>query len=868
MNNTNTKVALNSLCDIQFMSIRIEMKNIYISLFTLISLTMYLETDVLQAQTDSLKLMEYGEAKEYEIGGVRVSGAGFSDENAVISITGLRVGDKIRIPGPDISNAVKALWKLKLFTDIQIVQSRTLGDVVFLDIIVTELPRLSKYSYNGVKKSYHADLNTELERVLLKGGIVTDNTKQSAISTINKFFREKGFLDASTTIDEIPDETANNAIRLEFNIKRGSKVKIKDIQFIGNENVKASKLRRKMKDTNKKSKLFSSSKLIRSDYETDKDNIVAYYNTLGFRDARITSDSIWRNERGDLMILINLYEGPQYYFRNILWKGNTLYDDRQLTTVLGIEKGDVYNQELLDKRLNFSEDGRDVSSLYMDDGYLFFNVEPIEVAVVGDSIDVEMRMFEGPPATIDKVIIKGNDRTHEHVIRRELRTLPGQKFSRSDIIRSQRQIINLGYFNPENLEINTPVNFQRGTVDIEYTLEEKPSDQLELSAGYSFFGVIGTLGVVFNNFSMRNIGKKEAWSPLPQGDGQRLSIRIQSNGRFSQAYNMTFTEPWLGGKKPTSFTVAGFYNRFTSGAPRNSASYGFFAQGGLNLGLGTRLRWPDDNFLFNATLSYQNLEVQNYNLITFVTDFNERIQGGSFNNINLNLSLTRTTVADPIFPREGSTFLLSATFSPPYSLLKRGDVNYRDQPPAQRYRWLEYHKWKIEADWYKTIVGKLVFRARARIAILGHYNSALGNIPFERFEVGGDGLSNQFVMLAGRDIISARGYDVGELSLGSFDGGASVYNKFDIELRYPISLNPSSSIYVLTFAQGINAFNGLRNYNPFDLKRSVGAGLRVFLPMFGTLGFDYGIGFDKNLPVGSKLTEYGRFNIILGFEPE
>jgi len=846
----------------------IAMSNIYTRLFFLIAF-LGLCPLATHAQTDSLKLMQYGEAKEYEIGGVRVSGAGFSDENAIISITGLRVGEKIRIPGPDISKAVKALWKLKLFTDIQILQTRTMGDVIFLEIVVKELPRLSRYSYNGIKKSYHSDLNSDLEKILLKGGIVTDNTKQSAVTAINKFFKDKGFLDVSTTVDIIPDEVANNAIRLEFNVNRGEKVKIKDIVFTGNESVKAGKLRKKMKNTNRKSKLFSSSKLIRSEYNQDKENIVDFYNTLGFRDARIVSDSIWRNSKGELMLKINLYEGPQYYFRNITWKGNTLYEDKYLDLVLGIEKGDVYNQELLQTRLSFSQDGRDVSSLYMDDGYLFFNVDPIEVAVIGDSIDLEMRIFEGPPATIDKVTIKGNDRTNEHVIRRELRTLPGQKFSRSDIIRSQRQIMNLGYFNPENLDINTPVNFQRGTVDIEYTVEEKPSDQLELSAGYSFFGVIGTLGVVFNNFSMRNIRNREAWSPLPQGDGQRVSIRVQSNGRFSQAYNMTFTEPWLGGKKPTSFTVAGFYNKFTNGVPRNAETYGFFAQGGVNLGLGTRLRWPDDNFLFNATLSLQNLEVRNYNIITFVTDFNERIQAGSFNNLNLNLSLTRTTIGDPIFPRDGSTFLISATFSPPYSLFRDSNTDYREIPPDQRYRWLEYHKWKIEADWYKTIVGKLVFRARARVAILGHYNSQLGNIPFERFEVGGDGLSNQFVMLAGRDIISARGYDVGELALGSFDGGASVYNKFDIELRYPITLNPSSSIYVLTFAQGINAFNGLRNYNPFDLRRSAGVGLRVFLPMFGTLGFDYGIGFDKDLPPGSrKLSDYGRFNIILGFEPE
>jgi outer membrane protein insertion porin family len=849
------------------------MKNIYyihFILLILVSLGVILFPEQLHSQQDSLSLMEYGDAKDYEIGGIRVSGATFSDENAIILISGLKVGNKIRIPGPDISKAVKALWKLKLFTDIKIVQRNIIDDVVFLDIIVKELPRLSRYSYTGVKKSYHSDLNKELEKTLLKGGIVTDNTKQTAIAAINRFFREKGFLDVSTHVNESADESANNAIKLEFVIDRSDKVKIKDIIFTGNTAVKDAKLRRKLKGTKKKSRLFASSKLVRAEYEEDKLNVIKHLNTLGFRDARILGDSIWRSPKNDLIIRIDLYEGPQYFFRDISWKGNTLYSDQQLTTVLGIERGDIYNQELLETRLSFSPDGRDISSLYMDDGYLFFNVDPIEVAVDGDSIDLEMRIFEGPPATIDRVTIKGNDRTHEHVVRRELRTIPGQKFSRSEIIRSQRQIINLGYFNPENLDINTPVNFQRGTVDIEYTLEEKPSDQLELSAGYSVFGVIGTLGVVFNNFSMRNIFNKSSWSPLPQGDGQRLSLRVQSNGRFSQAYNMTFTEPWLGGKKPTSFTVAGFYNKFTNGVPRTASSYGFFAQGGVNLGLGTRLRWPDDNFVFNATAAYQILQVQNFTQFTFVTDQNERIGVGNFNNVNLNLTLTRTTIGDPIFPRDGSKFMISGQFSPPYSLFDPKGTDYAEIDPTQRFRWLEYHKWKIEADWYKTIVGKLVFRARGRIGLLGNYNSRIGNIPFERFRVGGDGLTNQFAILPGIDIISARGYDVGELSDGNSEAAATVWNKFDIELRYPISLNPNSSIFVMGFAQGVNAFNGLKNYNPFDLRRSAGLGLRVFLPMFGTLGFDYGIGFDK-IPPGAppfKLTDYGQFNIVLGFEPE
>jgi outer membrane protein insertion porin family len=833
-----------------------------------ISLIVLLFLFVRPLLSQETEMASFEEAKEYEIGGVEVIGSSFSDANAIVLVSGLRVGDKIKIPGPDISRAIKALWKLKLFTDIEIRLNKTLGDVVFLELRVTELPRLSRYAYKGVKKSYHSDLNTALEPILVKGGIVTDNTRQSAISAINRFFIDKGFLDVKTSVTASPDDIAPNATSLMFQIDRGKKVKIQDIRFTGNSEVKASKLRKKMKNTKKRNKIFASSKLVQGDFREDKKNIIQYYNKLGYRDARILNDTIWRANSGHLIIQINLEEGKQYYFRNITWKGNTLYEDRQLSSVLGIEKGDIYNQELMETRLRFSQDGRDISSLYMDDGYLFFQVEPTEVAVQNDSIDIEMRIFEGPQATIDRVTIKGNDRTHEHVIRRELRTLPGQKFSRQDIIRSQRQIINLGYFNPENVEINPQPNLQRGTVDIDYKVEEKPSDQLELSAGYSAFsGVIGTLGVTFNNFSMRNIFNKKAWTPMPQGDGQRFSIRLQSNGRFFQAYNISLTEPWLGGKKPTSFTVAGQYNRITTFAQRGTPNYGYFAQGGINIGLGTRLSWPDDNFIFNTTVALQNLQVDNY--LSFFTDKGEQISKGSFNNLNVNFTLTRTTVADPIFPRDGSKFSVSLQVTPPYSLLK-GNIDFSEQTPQQRYRWLEYHKWKIEAEWYKNLFDKLVFRFQGKIGLLGNYNSELGTIPFERYELGGDGLTNQFQAIAGREIISSRGYAVDDLPANR-PGGALAYNKFTAELRYPISLNPNASIYVTTFAQGINAFARLRDYNPFDIRRSAGMGLRVFLPMFGTLGFDYGIGFDKIPTSGSppyKLTDYGRFNIILGFEPE
>ena len=716
-----------------------------------------------QALQDTIPMIEYGDPRDYEIGGIKVIGAEYSDDNALIAIAGLKVGDKIRIPGEDVYSAIRALWKLRLFTDVQVYQEKVIGDVIFLEIVVKERPRLSRHSYTGAKKSRHDDLNDEVNTFLLKGGIVTENIKTNASNAIKNFYRGKGYLDVEVTVDEIPDEKMINAVRLVFNIDKKKRVKIQNITFTGNENVKSKKLRKKMDGTRRKRKIFASSKLIKEDYEADKKAIVAYYNTIGFRDARILSDSIWREDDGDLRIHINLDEGSRYYFRNISWKGNSIYDSTRLDNVLGIAKGDVYNQELLETRLRFSIDGRDISTLYMDNGYLFFQIDPIETSIVQDSIDLELRITEGPQATIDRVAIKGNDRTHEHVIRRELRTRPGQKFSRSDIIRSQREIINLGYFNPEALEINTPVNPQRGTVDIEYLVEEKPSDQLELSAGWAGGGrgVIGTLGVSFNNFSLRNIFKKESWSPLPQGDGQRLSLRAQTNGRFFQSYNISFTEPWLGGKKPNSFTVAGFYNRFAFG-DRAFSNFQKFVIAGASVTLGTRLKFPDDNFISQTTLTVQNLSLENWGRGLFITDDGFIVTNGDFYNISVKQTITRSTVSDPLFPKSGSRISLSAQLTPPYSLFNNRD--YSELDVSQRFKWLEYHKWRFNAEWYTQLFDKFVLKAEAKIGMIDAYNDDIGIAPFERFQIGGDGFANQqFGAYNGVDLIALRGYDENEL---------------------------------------------------------------------------------------------------------
>ncbi len=850
---------------------------------------------------DSLSIYDYTQKGQFEIGGIEVIGAETRDERAIISITGLAVGKSIELPGAEIPQAIKALLRLNLFEDVQIVQKKTAGDIIFLEIRLRERPILSRHSYVGIRKTLHDDLNEIVNNVFSKGSIVTEDQKELSKRKIIDFFDGKGKPGTIVEIEEIKDEAKANAVRLQFTVTPGDRVKIAGVYFVGTESVSPRKLRKAMKNTKQKGTIFKRSKLVNADYEEDKEGIIAYYNKKGFRDAKIVSDSVWQNALGEYMVMIHVDEGNQYYFRDIKWKGNSKYTDDQLSRVLGILKGDVFNPSLLENRLRFSQDGRDISSLYLDDGYLFFDPQIVEVAVENDSIDLEIRLYEGPQATISNVIIKGNDRTNEHVIRRELRTRPGEKFSRSDIIRSQREIINLGYFNPENLDIQTPVNPQRGTVDIEYTVEERPSDQLELSAGYGGqSGLLGTLGVTFNNFSIANIRDRSTWSPLPQGDGQKVSLRLQSNSRFFRSGNVSFTEPWLGGKKRQSFTLGGLFSAF---------DFSEFSGGSLFIyrayaGIGSQLKWPDDFFSRNTQLTLEFLDMANYPQGRFFVDdanggSSINIPDGNFKNFSIRQVFTRSSVSEPIYPRRGSRISLTMQFTPPYSLFRKD--NYWDcdadcqeaikrelefelgprevvteaaleravrvHEESRKHEWLEYHKWRIDAEWYYNIVDKLVIAANAKIGILGRYNRDIGYSPFERFELGGDGLSNQSVGITGKDILALRGYEVEDLPQNDV-GGATVFNKYTLELRYPLSLNPTSSIYFHTFFQGGNSWGNIRDFNPFQLQRSTGFGMRVFLPMFGLLGFDYGLGLDKNLPEGSKLGQYGKFSIVLGFEPD
>jgi outer membrane protein insertion porin family len=865
--------------------------NILIHIFLLTIMTFGFSAFVSAQNQD---VVDYANKKSYEIGGIEIVGAETRDRNAIKSIASLKEGGKIQIPGPAIPAAIKSLLKLRLFDDVQIYQVKTEGEIVFLKIVLVERPILSRWSYKGVKSSQQEDLNDVIKNILTKGGIVTDDQKDLAKTKIREFYVEKGKLNATVKVNEIAEESKNPSVRLEFVVDPKDRVKVEDIVFEGNKSFSSRKLRKQLGKTKRKGTLLKKSKFIEKEYQEDIKSLTAFYQKEGFKNMMITQDTTYINKDGNVMVNIKIDEGNRHYFRDIKWKGNTLYSNDYLYTILGISKGDIYNPELLQNRLKFSLDGRDISSLYLDDGYLAFDITPVEIAVDQDSVDIEMRIFEGPQFTVDNIIIKGNDRTNEHIVRREIRTRPGAKFSRSDIIRSQREIINLGYFNPESLGIDNPVNQARGTVNIEYQLEEKPSDQLELSAGYGgFSGLIGTLGVVFNNFSLANVKDRSTWSPLPQGDGQKLSVRLQSNSRFFKSYNFSFTEPWLGGKKPRSFTI---------GAVQTAFDYSLQGSGKLKItrgfiGLGSQLKWPDDFFSSNTTLNIEQINLDNFRSGGFA------ITKGKFNNFSIKQTFTRSSISDPLFPRRGSKVSLAIQVTPPYSLFRKNavftptaaqreeiirelefekgpampvteaDINAKveELKEANTFKWLEYHKWRITSEWYYNIFDKLVFAASAKIGILGAYNNEIGISPFERYELGGDGINNQNAGLQGKEILALRGYENTDItgngertSSGGFEG-APIFNKFTLEMRYPLSLNPNSTIFVTSWVQGGNAYKSFDDYNPFDLKRSAGFGARVFLPMFGLLGFDYGWGFDKVL---TGQNAYGKFNIVLGFEPE
>ncbi len=840
--------------------------NHYLLYLCLGILILFISTSV-KAQVEN-STSQNVDRNEYEIGGIKVTGNQSSNKQAIISLSGLKIGGNITIPGNEIPNATKALWKMKLFTDVEIYKEKTVGDIIFLEINVVERPQLSAYSIHGVKKINRKDIENILDDHFEIGAIVTQNDKANATTDIHKYYQEKGYLNAEIKIIETPKNSNSNLIHLDVSIQRGHKVKIENIFFIGNKMISSPNLRKEMQATKMKKQLFSPSKYIEDGYKIDKANIISYYNTLGYRDAAIVSDSISINTNGHLNIRIEIEEGQQYFHRNIVIKGNAIYSTDELIHLLNIKKGDVYDANLLDTRLHFSPEGRDISSQYLDAGYLFFSVEAIETAVVDNMVDLELKIFEGTQATINKVSIKGNDRTSEEVIRRELRTKPGQKFSRAAIVRSQRELIHMGYFDPESIGINTSVNPKEGTVDIEYEVEEKSSDQFEFSGGFTpGVGLTGTLGLTFNNFSFRNVKDKSTWKPLPTGDGQQLSLRAQTNGATFQTYSLAFTEPWLGGKKPMALSVGGSFSKFINREITENGNIQKLSTANAYVGLGTRLKWPDDNWISSTRLNYNVIKLQDWQGGQFELDNGNFLTDGLYHNLSLQQTFSRSTVNHPFFSTAGSHLSLSMQFTPPFSLFNK-DSTDPNRSAEDRFRYLEYHKWRFTAETYKQLVGKLVLKASAKFGMLGRYNNNTSLSPFERFVLGGDAFSGQQGGLLGFDQIGMRGYDIDNFST-SGNGGAGVFNKYSVELRYPLLQSSQASIYGLAFFEAGNAYDSVKNYNPLDLQYSAGIGFRAQVPILGTIGVDYGLGFNKDRIPGANLFQnYGQFNFIIGVELE
>ncbi|HRH66955.1 MAG TPA: outer membrane protein assembly factor BamA [Bacteroidia bacterium] len=790
----------------------------------------------IQVGGDSL-FIDYGNPKRFVIGGVLVTGTQYLDEGVLINLSGLVVGDTIDVPGDKTTKAITNLWKQGLFSDVKVIASRTQGQTIFLELRLEERPRLSKFSFKGVSKSEADKIREKIK--LERDKVVTENVIAATRNTVKNFYIDKGFLNATVAINEIKDSTFTNREILEIVVDKKSKVRIHRIYIDGNTAFTDGKLKRAMKDTKEKRwyKIFTSSKFLDDKFQEDKTKLIAKYADRGYRDAAVVFDSVYAHDHRSLDIQIKVDEGHQYFFRNITWAGNTKHTAQELNAILGIKKGDIYDQSVLDQRLFMSQNSRDVSSLYMDDGYLFFSVTPVEINVESDSIDLEMRIYEGKQARINKVTVTGNTKTNDRVIMREIRTKPGQLFSRTDIIRTQRELAQLGYFDQEKLGVNPKPNPADGTVDIEYTVEEKPSDQLELSGGYGANQLVGTLGLSFNNFSARNTFKKGSWRPLPSGDGQRLSLRGQTNGKYYQSYNVSFTEPYLGGKKPNSFSVSVFHSVQSNGYTKENPARQSITISGASVGLGKRLKKPDDFFSIYHEINYQYYVLNNYGSTFLFSD-------GVANNLSFQETISRNSIDAPIYPRSGSQLSLTAQFTPPYSLFSKKD--FKTASDNEKYKFIEYHKWKFSSLWFTRIAGNLVLHTKIQYGFLGLYNRDVGASPFERFYLGGDGLSGY--ALDGREIIALRGYENNSLSPRNIYNntiGGTIFDKYTLELRYPLSLNPSATIYILGFAEGGNSWLKFNEFNPFSAKRSLGGGIRIFLPVFGLLGLDWGYGFDK-----------------------
>ena len=829
-------------------------------------------------------VVDYNNPKKYIVGGVKVEGNTYYSSDQIIQVSGLREGMEVTVPSEDMSSVVNRLWLQRYFEDVTLAidSIAPTRDTAFFKISLLERPRVSRWVFSGVKSGEEKELRERLN--FRRGTEFSEYIAKTSVDIIKRYYKEKGFINVNVDVNTKKDSVIRGAIRVQFAIDRGEKVKIKTITFAGNDNVKESKLVRSMKKTRdgRLQNFFSSKKFNESEYENDKRSMISTFNEAGYRDARIVKDTMYYIEPGRLQIDFEIDEGKKYYFRDITWTGNSVYSSDALNQILMINKGDVYDVVTLQKRLfgGGKQSEYDVTKAYRDNGYLFFNIQPVELMVEGDSVDVELRIVEGKPATLNNIIINGNDLTNERVIRRQLFTSPGYLFSQTNFERSIREIASMGQFDPEAIMgeggYSIIPNQLNNTVDLVYNVTEKPSSQLELSGGWGGNTFVATVGVSFNNFSTRRFFDKTAWRPVPLGDAQNLSLRFQTNGTYYTSLSASFSEPWLFGKKPTSLNTSLYYTRQTNSYlalnilnnDQYMEVYGFAA------GIGKRLKWPDNYFVLYNQLSWQTYKLQDWGY-QFMFDT------GISHNLSYTLSLSRNSTDQQIYPRVGSDFSFSLQLTPPYSLMRKNnygkldadgkptkveswrDIDYNQQISQDRYRWIEYHKWSFKGAIYTKLVGDLVLMARAQFGYLGYYNRNWGYSPFEGFRVGGDGMSGYDTY--GSEIISLRGYEnysltpqaTADSATGNYYAG-NVYDKFTVELRYPVILQPQSTIYALLFLEGGNCWSDIRDFNPFQIKRSAGVGVRVFLPMIGLLGVDWGWGFDD--------PHYGKsqFHFVIG----
>ena len=846
---------------------------------TLAVLALALAPSALMAQQQGVEV-DYNNPRQVIVGGVKVEGNTYFKSQQILSYSGLREGQEITIPGEEISSIVERLWLQRYFEDVAVVVDSldATRDTAYFTIKIQERPRVSRWTFSGVKSGERKDIE---ERVNLRPGReFSDYVEKTTADIVKRYYAGKGFLQCEVTAEVVRDTIISNAIQVNFAVDRGPKIKVKDINFIGNDHVKEFKLARSMKKTksNKIYNFFHSKKFDEKEYLNDKRSVLSAFNEEGYRDARIVRDSVYYIEPDRLAIDIVFDEGDKYYFRDITWTGNSIYTTDALNSILGIKKGDVYDRVTMDQRLfgGGKQTDYDVSKLYKDNGYLFMTLTPVETNIQNDSVDVELRISEGKQAVLDDVIINGNDITNERVIRRQIFTRPGYLFTQSDFERSIREIASLGQFDAEaimdpNTGWSVIPNQGDNTVDVVYNVTEKPSSQLELSGGWGGNTFVATVGVSFNNFSTRRMFEKGAWKPVPLGDAQNLAVRFQTNGTYYTAFSASFTEPWLFGKKPTSLNIGAYYTRQTD----SYLALNFYSNNremdvyGISASLGTRLKWPDNYFVLYHGLNWQTYKLRNWYSGYFIFD------DGISNNINYSLTLARNSTDQMIYPRQGSDFQFSVQLTPPFSLLRRHDfdsdgnkvqvasykdINYDNWSSRERFRWIEYHKWKFSGAVYTRLVGDLVLMTRAQFGYLGYYNRNWGYSPFEGFLLGGDGMSgyntygSEIIAMRGYENYSLTPYEPSKYNSSGYAYAGNVYDKFTVELRYPVILQPSSTIFVLAFLEGGNCWSDIRDFNPFQIKRSAGVGVRIFLPMIGLLGVDWGYGFDN--PVQSNRSQF------------